>query len=93
MPLVNPDGTVQAAAPTQSAFGQPPMAVPAGRQAVPPVQVHSGTPGFSGAILDAIRALAQAFAPKSLTQAKARTNQAIEEQSGAPQTTDLGNQF
>lgn len=86
MPLVNPDGTVQAAPPTQSAFGQP-MGAPGAPQAAPPVQVHSGTPGFSGAILDAIRALAQAFAPKSLTQAKARTDQNVNKAEG------LGDQF
>lgn len=87
MPLVNPDGTIQAAPPTQSAFAQPPMAAPGAPQAAPPVQVHSGTPGFSGAILDAIRALAQAFAPKSLTQAKARTDQNVNKAEG------LGDQF
>lgn len=29
---------------------------------------HSGTPGFSGAILDAIRAIAQQVAPRGLVQ-------------------------
>lgn len=56
---------------------------------------NNATPGFSGAILDAVRALAMALAPKSVTQAIPRNkqNQAVAEGSMSPHTTDLGNQF
>lgn len=82
MPQVNPDGTVQVAAPTQSAFAQPlgqafNGGTPAPAAAPPP----TGTPGISGAILDAIKALAMHLAPHALTDIKARTNQAVDNQS------------
>lgn len=54
---------------------------------------NQATPGFGGALLDAIRAMAGAVAPKSITQRKAKINQAIDQPSQSPQTTDLGNQF
>lgn len=51
------------------------------------------SPGISGAIKDAVGAIAGAVAPKSITQRKQRIEGAINEDSGSPQTTDLGNQF
>ena len=82
MPQVNPDGTVQAAPPTQSAFAQPLGQAFAG-QAPPPMAPpqQTGTPGISGAILDAIKALALHFAPKAITEAKPRTDRAVDDAS------------
>ena len=54
------------------------------------LQAQSGSPGVSGAISDMIGALAKAFAPKGLTQRPQRINQAVDEASQAPQTSDLG---
>ncbi len=59
---------------------------------------NNATPGIGGAIMDAVKALAMAFAPKSITQAPARMKQqeataSGDSASGAPQTSDLGNQF
>ena len=59
---------------------------------------NNATPGFSGAILDAVRALAMALAPKSVTQAIPRHKQQEAQAEGmtasnSPQSTDLGNQF
>jgi hypothetical protein len=53
----------------------------------------SPSPGVGGAIQSMIAALAQAFAPKGLTQRGQRVNQAVDEASGAPQSSDLGSQF
>lgn len=58
----------------------------------------NASPGMSGALLDAIRALSQAFAPKAFTQmqARERVNQQQAEGGTTPSqstTTDLGNQF
>lgn len=50
-------------------------------------------PGVGGAIGDMVAALASAFAPKGMTQRSQKVNQAVDEASGAPQTSDLGNQF
>ena len=52
-----------------------------------------GSPGRSGAIHDAMDALFRAGAPKSITQRRPKTDNAVEEAQGSPQTTDLGNQF
>ena len=82
MPQVNPDGTVQVAAPTQSAFAQPlGQAFNGGAPAPAAMPVSTGTPGISGAILDAIKALALHFGPKSVTDIKARTNRAVDDAS------------
>ena len=65
-------------------------------QPVPRGSSSPGSPGVSGAIKDAIGALAGALAPKSITQRKPKINQAVEDaqqSSQSPQTTDLGNQF
>ena len=83
MPQVNPDGTVQVAPPMQSAFAPqatqpPPQALGQAFNGAPPTP---GTPGISGAILDAIKALAMHFAPKSVTDIKARTDKAVDEAS------------
>lgn len=82
MPNVNPDGTVQVSPPLASAFGPasasappPPMQPP---QGAPPT---SADPSFAGAIMALIHSLAGSFAPKSIVDAKARTNQAIDKAS------------
>lgn len=54
-------------------------------------QVHSGTPGISGAIGDMIAALAQAFAPRGLTQRGPMINQTVDQQAGPP--SDLASQL
>lgn len=85
---VNPDGTVQVAPPTMSAFAPRPS------QPAPPQQptgpASTAAPGAAGAIQALIAALAQAFAPKGLTQRKAAVDQAVEGQS---KSGDLGSQF
>lgn len=43
-----------------------------------PVQVHSGTPGFAGAIIDLMRSLQSSFAPRSMTQRGSYLNNRIE---------------
>jgi hypothetical protein len=75
---VNPDGTVQVSPPLASAFG------PASASAPPPPtqptqtgQPTSSDPSFAGALLALIHSVAMAAAPKSITQAKARTEQNI----------------
>jgi hypothetical protein len=74
MPQLNPDGTVQVAPPTQSAFAPQPMQpAPPPQQMAP--QVSNGTPGISGAILDAIKALIPHLAPHAVTDIKARNAQ------------------
>ena len=83
---VNPDGTVQVAPPTRSAFA--PQAVQPAPAAQPPLQVSSSpSPDAAGAIRSLIAALAQAFAPKSVTQIKARADQ------GEAAAQGLGNEF
>lgn len=47
-----------------------------------------GSPGISGAIKDAISAIATTFGPKSLTQAKQRTEKAISQNDGSAGTED-----
>lgn len=58
---------------------------------------NNASPGVGGAIMDAIRALAMAVGPKSITQAPARMKQQqAQAEGGVPSqsnTTDLGNQF
>lgn len=90
-PIRNTDGTVQVAPPTRSAFAPQPMQAPPPMQqsAAPPTS--SGTPGFAGALLDAIKAIVGATAPRAIVDARARTNQAVDQASGGPQS--LGNQF
>lgn len=44
------------------------------------------SPGLSGAIKDAVGALAKTFAPKSLVHFDANTNKSIDSQSGAEDT-------
>lgn len=83
--IVNPDGTVQVSPPTQSAFAQPPG--PPGPPVQPPPMVHSGgtDPGFLSALFEAIKSIAGAAAPKSITQAKSRND--------AAENEALGNSF
>jgi uncharacterized protein YukE len=59
-------------------------------------QYHTGTPGVGGALSDFVSALARAFAGSTVPQLQNRgrqVNQAVDEASGSPQTTDLGQQF
>lgn len=79
MPNLNPDGTQQVSPPLESAFG------PASASAPPPPMTQapgapptSADPSFAGAIMALIHSLASSFAPKSIVNAKARTNQAID---------------
>jgi len=51
------------------------------------------SPGILGAIKDAVGAIANATAPRSIVQRGKKIEGAINEDSGSPQTTDLGNQF
>ena len=85
-PMVNPDGTVQAAPPTMSAFAQQPGVMP-GQPVAPPTNYQTGTPGFSGALMDMIKALASSLGPKSITQHKSQLNQQEQQAQG------LGNEF
>ena len=49
----------------------------------PPVSArNTASPGVSGAIKDAIGAVAKAAAPKSVTQRRSKINQAIEDAGG-----------
>jgi hypothetical protein len=57
------------------------------------LQVQSGSPGFGGALLDAIKAIVGATAPRAVVQRPGRINQAVDAASQSPQTTDLGQQF
>jgi hypothetical protein len=84
MPQINPDGTVQVAAPTQSAFAPQPTQAPPPPMQAPPGAAQ-GAPGVSDAIFQAIKALAMHFGPKAITEAPAREKQQ-EEQA-------LGNKF
>ena len=61
-PMPNPDGTIQVAPPTQSAFAPQPTQAPP--PPMPPQTIHTGTPGVSGAINDLIAMLAKAFSPQ-----------------------------
>jgi hypothetical protein len=87
--------------PAQPIAYQPPMPGQAtgatGPQGTVPV-FNQASPGIGGSIQDAVRALAMALAPKSITQraAKLKQDQTQAEGGGTPsqsQTTDLGNQF
>lgn len=51
------------------------------------------SPGLGGAIGDAVKALAAAFAPKAITQRGQRLNQQIDENDPAPASGALGDQF
>lgn len=39
----------------------------------------SGSPGVKGAIKDAVKAVSEAVAPRSVTQRKARVNQSVDD--------------
>ena len=80
-PVRNPDGTLQVAPPTISAFSpQASQSAPA-----PPMQqpAQAASPDAQGAIHALIAALASAFAPRSIVQAKQRTDQAVDAATGA----------
>lgn len=51
------------------------------------------SPGISGAIKDAIGAISNAMAPRGIVQRGKKVSDAIDNDSGSPQTSDLGNQF
>lgn len=78
---VNPDGTVQVSPPLASAFGPASASAPP-----PPPQAPQGAaptsadPSFAGAIMALIHSLASSFAPKSVKDIKARTDQNIASQ-------------
>lgn len=79
-PQRNPDGTLQVAPPTVSAFAPQP-----GQPAPPAMQgpTAAATPEAQGAIHALIAALASAFAPRAVVQAKQRTDKAVDDASGA----------
>lgn len=58
------------------------------QQGQPVPSYNQASPGIGGAISDAIKALAMAFAPKALTQRKPKIDQAV-----ADADPTLGNQF
>lgn len=89
MPNPNVDGTTQVAPPIMSAFGQPGQQPMPPQAAPPPAQAQSGTPGFAGAILDLMKALSGAFAPRSIVQRGKSLDKQIDEGSGK----GLGDQF
>ncbi len=89
--MPNPDGTVQVAPPTQSAFG------PAGYGAPPPpppsqAQAAAAHPGFGEAILQMLSQLASALNPK-VARAPRATEAAINAQSNGQPAPGLGSQF
>jgi len=57
------------------------------------VQSSPGSPGLGGAIKDAVGALANAFAPRSIVQRPKKIAAEVDAASGSPQTNDLGDQF
>ena len=82
MPQTNPDGTVQVMPPLASAFGSASAsAPPPPAQPVPQVQSAGADPSFAGAIMALIHSLASSFAPKGITQAKSRTDEAVDKAS------------
>ena len=89
--MPNPDGTIQVAPPTRSAFAPPPGPPQAAPAPAAPLQVQSGTPGFAGALLDLIKALSGATAPRAITQRHAAIEQGINQADPGPQ--GLGNEF
>jgi hypothetical protein len=54
---------------------------------------NTATPGVGGAIGDAIKALARALAPKSITQRGAQLQQQEQQATGQAPPQQLGNQF
>jgi hypothetical protein len=87
-PNVNPDGTVQVAPSTQSAFGQ------ASNGAPPPMspqgQAAAAHPGFAEALMQMISQLGQALNPNK-ERAPRRTEEAIN--AADPNPNSLGNQI
>ena len=87
-PMVNPDGTIQAAPPTMSAFAQQPGVMP-GQPMAPPTNYQTGTPGFAGALMDMIKALAGSTKTgQTLKQRGNTVMNAADQASGG-----LGNEF
>jgi hypothetical protein len=84
--MPNPDGTVQVAPPTQSAFAQPGGAPP---PVQPAPQVSSAPqPGFMEALMALFHQLAGSVNPaRQVTQRPRVVDQAVEDAEG------LGNQF
>ncbi len=83
MPQMNPDGTVQVAPPTQSAFGPASAsAPPPPMQAQPQAQAGAHPGGFSDAIYNLVAVLAKVLGPKSITQAPQREAQQEAEAQG-----------
>ena len=90
--MANPDGTVQVVPPTRSAFA-PQLGMPQAPPAAAPVPTFaSGTPGVAGAIYDAIKAISDAVAPRSIVQRRQAIDQAVERADPSPGSV-LGNVF
>jgi len=62
----------------------------------PVPRYNHASPGFVGAIHDAVDALAKAYAPKSLTQRDAKVSQTVaqaQDADSAPPPSSLGDNF
>lgn len=75
--------------------------MPAPNSNLPRGQSSPGSPGISGAIKDAVSAVASAFAPKSITQRSAKVDQTVNQSQGddtlgrqrQAQSTDRDNSY
>lgn len=94
-PIRNADGTVQVAPPTRSAFAPQPTQAPPPVQAAPQQGAGQGaSPGFAGAILDAIKAIAGAVAPRAIVQRRQAVDGVVDQAAGAPPPgVNLGDHF
>lgn len=57
------------------------------------LQIASGSPGFGGAILDLLKSLVGATAPRAVVQRPTAINQAVDQASSAQSSDSLGGQF
>jgi hypothetical protein len=93
-PSLNPDGTVQVAPPTQSAFGPASVSAPPPPAAQPPQRPTQVDPGFAGAILTLLKGLVSTLAPGQLlhrdVDVDAQVNKATADQKDPH---SLGNQL
>lgn len=89
-PVVNPDGTVQTVPPTMSAFAPPPGVVPSQPTPAQPTNYQTGTPGFSGALMDIIKALVTSLGPKSVTQRRPQLQAQEQQAQGLGNELDAG---
>jgi hypothetical protein len=89
--MPNPDGTVQVAPPTQSAFGPASASAPPPQvQGVAPTQVSSAPqPGFADAIMALLHALVGTAPPaRQISQRPAQVDAEVDKAAGG-----LGDQF